>query len=234
MHAPAPAHPPYQPPARGTVVALRVFFVAATVLSAGLLAWIALLRAALVQRRQLGWWLFGADLALLVGIIVVVGVFPETDWRTDAAVGALLLQMVGAVAYYLVADTRGPRMPGYGTRYGAFQQAGYGSGAGYGGGYGPGPANGPGTGNGYANGSGYGYPPAAYPTAPSPSPYGPPPGPAPTPPPVHAQETQPYAGPAPHSGPHPSHASQERPQRIDRVRAELDELSDYLRKEEGR
>lgn len=232
MHGPAPAHPPYRPPARGTVVTLRVLFVAATVLSVGFLAWAALLRAALVQRKPLGWWLFGADLALLV-LVLASGTYPEADWRSDVQAGVVVLQMVGAVAYYLVVDIRAVRAAGNGPRHGA--------------GYGPG--------QGPVPGGGYGYPATAYPGGPAghpaaapghppaaPSPYGPPPAPAP----VHLQATQPYAAPAaapapqapppygPPQGGYPQGQAPERPQRIDRVRAELDELSDYLRKEEGR
>ncbi|MEV0374938.1 hypothetical protein AB0I10_35045 [Streptomyces sp. NPDC050636] len=225
MHGPAPAHPPHQSPARGTVVTLRVLFVAATVLSLGFLAWAALLRAALVQRKPLGWWLFGADLVLLV-LVMLTGSHPETDWRTNVQVAAILVQMVGAVAYYLVVDIRAAQPAGYGPPGSPPQEAGYGY---------P-PAASPG-GHAAHPGAPYGYQPA-------PAPYGPPPQPAPAP--IHAQETQPYAPESrpPHANPYsapqgagygyPPAAPHERPQRIDRVRAELDELSDYLRKEEGR
>ncbi|UQA95012.1 hypothetical protein [Streptomyces halobius] len=249
MHAPAPAHPPYQPPARGTVVTLRVLFVAVTVLSLGFLAWAALLRAALVQRRPLGWWLFGADLALLV-LLLLSGTHPVDDWRTNAQVGAILAQMAGAVAYYLVVDLRAARTSGYGPLYGAAPY-GEGYGAPYreaaGGGYGcPQAAYSAGPAGYQAGPSRHQAAPPGHPAAPSPSPspspYGPsPPGPIP----LHAQETHPCTTPtpaptanpcsAPQAGPGcPPAPPQERPQRIDRVRAELDELSDYLRKEEGR
>lgn len=84
MHGPVPALPPHRPPARSTVVLLRVVFVAVAVLSLGFLAWAALLRAALVQRKPLGWWLFGADLVLLTGTIVWSGAIPRrTGTRTS-------------------------------------------------------------------------------------------------------------------------------------------------------
>ncbi|MFI9050126.1 hypothetical protein [Streptomyces sp. NPDC053427] len=206
MHAPAPAPPPHRPPATGVVVLLRVVFVAVTVGSLGLLAWAAMLRAAIVQRRPLGWWLFGADLAVLAGVCFLVLSYAETDWRTNLAVGALLLQMTGAVAYYLVVDIREAARPAYGQ------------------GYAPAPA-------------------------PAPHPYVPPQPPAPPSP--YAQQprpyapgTRPYPNPSPNSHPHPNPNlnpnstpyAQDRPQpqRIDQVRAELDELSDYLRQEEQR
>ncbi|MFE1171657.1 hypothetical protein [Streptomyces sp. NPDC058773] len=228
MHGPVPALPSHRPPARGAVILLRVVFVAVTVLSLGFLAWAALLRAALVQRKPLGWWLFGADLALLTGTIVWSGGYPDTDWHMDVAVAVILLQMAGTVAYYLVVDQRAQRTAG--------QM------------YGPPAGQVPG------HGAAYGAGPAGYPAAPHPY------GPAPH----HAQEPPPYAAPGgaapvnpyaltetrlprpgqpgapshpapPPAGPYaPPPEWPQPPQRIDRVRAELDELSDYLRKEEGR
>ncbi|MFD5124167.1 hypothetical protein [Streptomyces sp. NPDC058385] len=68
----------------------------------------------------------------------------------------------------------------------------------------------------------YGYPQPHYPQAPTPAPGA-----------VHAQPTQ-TAGLAPTPVPAPAPAPQAPPpHRIDQVRAELDELSDYLRKQEG-
>ncbi|GGU94623.1 hypothetical protein GCM10010211_72160 [Streptomyces albospinus] len=209
MHGPVQAPPPHRPPARGTVLTLRVVFVAATVLSLGFLAWAALLRAAIVQRGQQGWWVFGGGLALFLGSCVVITSYPATDWRTNAAVGGLLLQIAGAVAYYLVVDIRAARTSGYGA---GARPTGYGTAA---------PAH------------------PAMPPAAAPPPYGAPPAAAPADPyAVTATGLPPYAPPAAHPAP-PPHAPygtdrRPRPQRIDRVRAELDELSDYLRKEEGR
>ncbi|MFE1773796.1 hypothetical protein [Streptomyces sp. NPDC059008] len=214
MHGPVPAYSPHRPPARGTAIALRVALVAAAVLSLGLLAWAPLLRAAIVQRGRLGWWLFAGDLVAIVGACALITGYDTTDWRTNLGVGLLLMQIAAAVAYYLAVDVRA----GHATAHGPMA-AGH---------------------------------PGMPPAAPS---YGPPLPPAPLPP--YAQETQPYGAhgagpvnpyamtetrmPAPPARPapapaHPYPAPQERPQpqRIDRVRAELDELSDYLRKEEGR
>ncbi|MEU9121987.1 hypothetical protein AB0C96_19350 [Streptomyces sp. NPDC048506] len=225
MHGPVPALPPHRPPAPGTVVLLRVVLVAAAVLSLGLLAWVPLLRAAIVQRGRLGWWVFAGDLVAVTGACVLITGYATTDWRTDLGVGLLLMQIAGAVAYYLVVDLRARRATAH--------PAGHG------------PAAHP------------GMPPVAHP-------YGPPRPLAPTPfhaqqtqPYQGAHPANPYAvtetrlpaaavPPPPFPGSAPSHpapapyrpapAPSERPQpqRIDRVRAELDELSDYLRKEEGR
>ncbi len=120
MHGPVPADPPHRPPARATVILLRVVFVAVAVLSLGLLAWATLLRAALVRRGQLSWWLFGGDVVVLLGSFLLVTNYPETDWRTDLGVGLVLLQIAVAVAYYLVVDVRAqqasriPQRPGTG------------------------------------------------------------------------------------------------------------------------
>ncbi|GCD37166.1 hypothetical protein OEIGOIKO_04950 [Streptomyces chrestomyceticus JCM 4735] len=215
MHGPAPAAPPHRPASRRTVVLLRVVFVALAVLSIGFLAWLTLLRAALVQqRRPLGWWVFGADLVLVFAAILLASGQDENSWQSNVAVVALLLQMAGAVVYYLVVDIRAQRVPPEWPQYGAV-----GTGAGYG-----------------ATGAGYGYPgPAAagygYPR-PETAGYGYP-GPAQAPAPAPAAPN-PYAGVQPPHQPPPASPYPAQPQRIDRVRAELDELSDYLRKEEGR
>ncbi|GAB7033056.1 hypothetical protein AB0G35_07220 [Streptomyces sp. NPDC021749] len=227
MHGPVPAHPPHRPPAQGTVILLRVVFVAIAVLSLGLLAWVPMLRAAFVQRGQLGWWLFCGDLVAVIGACVLIVSYAETDWRTNVGVGLLLMQIAAAVAYYLVVDTRARRtaVPATGHAPAAYPGT-------------PATPGAPGL---------PGVPPLAHP-------YGPPQPAAPGA--FHSRETQPYQGarpanpyavtetrlpppPAPghHPAPYlPAPAPQERPQpqRIDRVRAELDELSDYLRKEEGR
>lgn len=267
MHGPAPAHPPHRPPAQGTVVLLRVVFVGVAVLSMGFLAWVALLRAAVVERRPLGWWLLGIDLALILGTSAVAGGLPQEDWRTDAAVAVLLAQLAAAVVRYLVVDIRAVRTAGQGNAY----APGYGypqGAAAYPGGppatgaaphpYGPpqppAPSRGP-----APDGPPYGHDPRPYGRA-DPSYGGDGPsygrGAQPYPPPYAADlpyartETRPPAPPRPNgpaapghpytppqdpSGP-PQDGARERPQpqRIDRVRAELDELSDYLRKEEGR
>ncbi|MGY5127955.1 hypothetical protein [Streptomyces nigrescens] len=256
MHGPVPAFPPHRPPARSTVILLRVVFVAVAVLSLGLLAWATLLRAALVRRGQLSWWLFGGDVVVLIGSFLLVTNYPETDWRTDLGVGLVLLQIAVAVAYYLVVDVRAQQPTGYGDVR-AQQPTGYGDvRAQQATAYGDVRAQ-------QATGYGVGRAPAAYgmPPAPAAHPYGVPQPPAPAPryaqappygAPGGAAPVNPYAmtetrlpppgGPGapprpspPPAGPYvPPPDRPQPPQRIDRVRAELDELSDYLRKEEGR
>ncbi|MFJ9853361.1 hypothetical protein [Streptomyces sp. NPDC101150] len=205
MHGPAPAPPPYRPPATGVVVLLRVVFVAVAVGSLGLLAWVAMLRAAIVQRRPLGWWLFGADLLAMIGACVLIVSFPETDWRPNIGVALLLLQIAGAIAYYLVVDIRAVPRPGYGPAAAPFSP----------------PASSP-----------HPYAPPR-PPAPEPGPYahGAHPYPNPYQAPRQDPNPNPYGAPVPPAGP-----PQDRPQprRINQVRAELDELSDYLRQEDQR
>ncbi|MER7398499.1 hypothetical protein ABT381_23670 [Streptomyces sp. NPDC000151] len=240
MHGPAPAPPPPRLLKPGTVVLLRVVFVAIAVLSLGLLAWVTLLRAALVHRRPVGWWIFGVDAALAIPLLAVVGSVPESDWRGDVALALILLQMAGAVAYYLVVDIRaraharsfaGYGAPGRtpGAYAGPEGYGGYGGPVGYGGPGSPGSPRSPGGAGGpgaYGSGSMYeqgtmsGGRPGPYPfisgAGAMANPYA-----------TQLQPQPPMAQPQPQP---PAVQPQPRPQRIERVRAELDELSEYLRR----
>ncbi|MFE0811099.1 hypothetical protein ACFW4M_09950 [Streptomyces sp. NPDC058794] len=215
------------PPSRGAanVTSLRVLFAAAGFLTCGLLSCVPLFRIAVLRGSRLDWTLAWLSLPASIGCLAVVGSLPETDRRGDVAMAALLLIGAAASAHFLVADIRlhaarppfpGPQSyPGHqpyavpGPHYAQTQ-----------------PAVGP-------------YPP----TYPSQSPLRPdprhaPPGvqtPVPQPPPPQP----PVPGPAvartpvpqpPAPTPPPQHPA---PARIDQVRAELDELSDYLRKHDG-
>lgn len=193
-------YPPQQRPKRrpssATLTALRVLFVALTLMSCGFLSWAALLRLATVTRKGLDWTLMVVVLALNAGMFAYILSMPDdeselTDAQALLFLGWLLCTVVGTLTYYLYAEIRhyGPEH-GYPGPYAAHvpPQA---------------PAVTPATPT-----PGYGYPPAPVPPA------GPRHTPAPTPPPT----------PAPPPAP---------PQRLDQVRAELDELSDYLRKEGG-
>ncbi|MER5884679.1 hypothetical protein ABT160_12685 [Streptomyces sp. NPDC001941] len=200
MHGPA-APPPK--PRDATLIALRVVFVAMTVLSCGLLGWAPMLRLAYVTRRALHWALFGLAVALNIAFVVFVAMAPVDskgeigDRDTAITMVWLLGGVVFFTAYYLVADLqhqhRQAALAGRGwpaPHYGYPPQA-------------PTLPSRPGP---PVPGHGYGYPPQAAPAAAHPTP-------APAPP--QAPPPQPPAGP-----PHP---------RIDQVRAELDELSDLLR-----
>ncbi|MEU5685617.1 hypothetical protein DEJ48_23300 [Streptomyces venezuelae] len=204
-HGYAPQHP--HPPSRGTHVTLRVLFVVLTVLTCGLLAWAAMLRLALVTRKAHNWVLFGIVTALDVLALALVGVDPgEDEFQGPGSAGmvVMLCTMVAAVAYYLYGDIR---------HFSPYRQQ-------------PQPQQ-PQQYTGYVPQqpqASYGYPQQIAP-APNPAPAPGPPGP------VHLQPTQLGHTPPPHPpAPAPARPA---PVRIDQVRAELDELSDYLRKQEG-
>lgn len=206
----APVHPPPAPrpvPGRGWTVSMRVLFTALSVLSAGLLLWAPLLRLAIVRRRAADWWLTGGAFVLVCVLVGILGRdgSDEATGIDNVLIPLLLLAAVAAPAYYLVADVRHHQQPTLDR-----------------------PATG------YVPtqpGYGYGYPYAS--TTPMATPVPGPSGPAPGP------QAHPYAQPRPPAHPAPPQQSAhprrtDQPQRIDQVRAELDELSDYLRKEEGR
>ncbi|MFE2985608.1 hypothetical protein [Streptomyces sp. NPDC059262] len=207
--------PPPQRPSHGVQIGLRVLFVALTVLSIGFLAWTALLRLALTTRSRTDWIVFASVAALQAGTLALLATDPGVDefttWRGDAGMMILLLTLAGVVSYYLVADIRHGRKGrlgfygGYASGYQPQQQ------------FQQPPLQQP----------AYGYPQAQHYAPPTPQPA------PPTTPPVHDQLTQ-TAGQAPTPVPTPAPQHQAPPpHRIDQVRAELDELSDYLRKQEG-
>ncbi|MFB4423877.1 hypothetical protein C5F59_022675 [Streptomyces sp. QL37] len=202
-----PEQQPKRSPSSAALVTLRVVFVALALLSCGLLAWAAMLRLAIVTRRQRDWWLFGLVLALNAGLIVYLGMLPEeeevmTDGQAIITLSWMFVVFVGTVTYYLYADIRhfGPYGGPPAGPPQVFHPAPYGAPH-------PGAPSFPSAGSG----------PRQAPASPA---YGYPPAPRRSPtPPVPA---------APSDTPRPA-----APQRLDQVRAELDELSDYLRKEGG-
>ncbi|WP_095757238.1 hypothetical protein [Streptomyces xinghaiensis] len=236
MYGPVPVPPQPRPPDAGNVIALRVLFVAMTLILFGLLAWTAMLRIALLRRRASDWVLFGAVVALTITFFVVVDAVPETDWRSDVAVLGLMAMAVAVVAHYLVADIQYHRRPVAVSR--------------------PGGPGGPGP-YGAAAHPAQTYAAGGVPTRPGGIPaqqqppgvpaYGFPHTPAagPAGPAGPASPTSPSGSATPPQGPPPSGpgtgepyapgtaGSRPQPQRIHRVRAELDELSDLLRREEG-
>jgi hypothetical protein len=195
------------PPHTAWLVLLRVLFVALGFLSLGFLAWAMMLRLAAVTRRSLDWGLFVAVLAADILSLTLLATEPGDEIHTTGGyVGLVLLltTLVGAIAYYLAADTRH-----FLLRQQAYQAQR------------PAPA--------------YGYPAAG--------PYG---TTVPVPQAAHRAPATPSAPPAaPHTPPPLPHGTAPRPPlstpppqrpapaRIDQVRAELDELSDYLRRQDG-
>lgn len=210
-----PEQQPKRRPSSATLVTLRVVFVALALLTCGFLAWAAMLRLAIVTRKQRDWWLFGLVLALNIGLIVYLGTLPvEDEVMTDGQAVIMLSWMLvvfgGTVTYYLYTEIR------HFSPYGGAQagpRAGVQAGP-----YAAGPYTGPYGGLHPGTSPSGGYAPQqtvpAPPTTPAPS-YGYPPDPRQSPVPAPPSD-------APRAAP---------PQRLDQVRAELDELSDYLRKE---
>ncbi|MFG2560530.1 hypothetical protein [Streptomyces sp. NPDC048496] len=215
----APGHPPTPPrrvPSRAWIVSMRVLFFALSVCSLGLLLWSPLLRLAFVRRRTSDWWLTGAGFVFVFVLLSILGRDGSDDPTgiDNVLIPLLLVMMVAAPAYYLVADIR---------HYEQLTKRNFP------GGYGP-------------SVPGYGYAPTVPMHVQAPAPV-----PAPMPvqqqPPLRqpmdpvqppAASPQQYQQPQPPPTAHPQQYPHPRPQRIDQVRAELDELSDYLRKEEGR
>ncbi|MFE0476214.1 hypothetical protein ACFW2V_31940 [Streptomyces sp. NPDC058947] len=202
------AAPP--PRSAATVISLRVLFAAAGILTCGVLACVPLFRVAVLRGRALDWVLAWAALPLSIACFLVVGTLPEEDVRTDIALGLILLLGAGSAIYFLIVD-----IAHHGERR---QFTGY-----------PASPHAPTVHSPY----GYPHPGSSYAQTSTPVPQPPAPHTGPHTPAPHTpvpRDATPH-GPAPVQPP----ASPQRPApaRIDQVRAELDELSDYLRRQEG-
>lgn len=204
--------PVKQPPPTGWLVFLRLLFVVVSVLSFGLLTWTMMLRLAIVTRKPLDWGLFAASIVVEFLSLYMIGSEPGDEIHTAGGWTGLLLLLgglVAAIAYYLSADIRHfqqLRFPGYTQRPSVPAQS-------------------------------YGYPQAGSPyTATTVSQSAPIPG-TPIPqvpgPQTPTSQTPTSQTPMPRT-PVPPPPQRPAPARIDQVRAELDELSDYLRKHDGR
>ncbi|GAA0319445.1 hypothetical protein ACKI1I_39640 [Streptomyces turgidiscabies] len=200
--------PVKQPPSSGWLVFLRVLFVVISVMSCGLLTWTMLLRLAIVTRKALDWGLFVAVVAADILSLVLLGNEPGEDIHTAGGYTGLAL-LLGTLAivigYYIAADVRHFNQLRHPAPAGP-QHPGYI------------PQQPP---------LAYGYPQPAMGFQPQPQP----PSPYTATPPPQAQPHTPIpqasaAGP-PVDPPRPA------PARIDQVRAELDELSDFLRRSNG-
>lgn len=198
------AAPPHRSTA--TVITLRVLIAAAGFLSCGLLACVPLFRVAVLRGRFLDWLMAWVSLPLSFALLMVIGSLPEKDPRTDVALYCLLTLGAGAAAYYLTMDIRHHRLL---HRHGM---------------HGPQP---PYAATMHAPGGAplpYGYPQPASPYVQTVVPQ---PGGQLPPTPVPHHDTPPSSVPPAQPPQHPG------PARIDQVRAELDELSDYLRRSDG-
>ncbi|GHI57265.1 hypothetical protein [Streptomyces rubradiris] len=216
-----------QPPHTAWLVCLRVLFVALGILTIGFMSWALLLRLAIVTRRSLDWGLFVAVLAADILAVVLLGLEPGEEIHTTGGYVGLILvlgTLVGSIAYYLAADIQhfALRRQAYAAVPGAPTYGYPAPAAAYGATTVPTPAPTalippvppvpvvPAAPTASAPAV-----PTATPPPPPPAPYAPPPAPVPAPP---------SAAPLPRP---PA------PARIEQVRAELDELSDYLRRQDG-
>lgn len=187
------------PPARSesNIVVLRVLFAAIGAFCCGMLACVPLFRVAFLRGRKLDWALAWGSLPVSIACFAVVGALPESDHRTDIAMGTVMLLGLFSSAYFLVVDIRFHQQQRQFTGY---------------------PPQGP------TVPSAYGYPQPTTPFSATPIPQ----------PPLHQtqmpQQQPPYTPPQSHTPVPPPPPQRPAPARIDQVRAELDELSDYLRK----
>ncbi|ELS53866.1 hypothetical protein [Streptomyces viridochromogenes] len=199
--------PVKQPPPAGWLVFLRVFFVVISVLSFGLLMWTMMLRLAVVTRKALDWGLFALSIVVEILGLYLMGSEPGEEIHTAGGWTGFALVIGGlvlSIAYYLSADIRHFHQ----LRFPAYrgQQP-------------PAPA--------------YGYPQAPSPYAATTMPQSPPLPRTSAPPPL-PRTPAPMPRDAAHHTPVPPPPQRPAPARIDQVRAELDELSDYLRQHDGR
>lgn len=205
MHGPGiPPHHGHQPESGG-VVALRVLFTLLPVLSCGFLAWGSLLRLAVVTRKSRDWWLVAAAGVLEVFWLAMIGADQTPDTTGwQSDFGAIGTLCTGIGACaYFLVADIR-----YHEQLKAARAAGW---------Y-PQPAS-P-----YAplqqeTRPSYGYPPAPH-QLPRQAPHAPQQTPQPVPPTVPQRAPEPAPAPA-------------TPPRIGQVRAELDELSELLRRRES-
>jgi hypothetical protein len=196
--------PVKQPPHTGWLVFLRVLFVVISIFSIGLLAWTMLLRLAIVTRKPLDWGLFVAVIVADVLALVLLGTEPGDEVHTVGGWTGMAL-LLGTLVAAIAYYLAADIRHFHQLRYGGYAAA-------------PAPTQ------------AYGYPQPA-----TPSPYAMTAVPQ-TPQPPQAPHTPPSTPPTPVPQPLPPTTpppQRPAPARIDQVRAELDELSDYLRNHDG-
>ncbi|MFJ9108963.1 hypothetical protein [Streptomyces sp. NPDC102283] len=197
-YGPTPQQQTTSRPSPATLTTVRVILVAVTVLSCGLLGWVAMLRLAFVTRRPRDWVLLAVVIVLNVALFAFIMDTPDDpDDMSDAAALFMMVWIVallaGVITYYLYAEIRhynalGPTAPYLAPGHSApllYQQH---------------PAQ---------------HQPHQHQRQSQRQPH----------------QHQPHPQPNPYTVQTPPPTPTPAPQRLDQVRAELDELSDYLRKE---
>ncbi|WP_225801393.1 hypothetical protein [Streptomyces sp. NK15101] len=185
---PTPVPPRPAGPSAATIT-VRVLITVLVILSLGFLAWVAMLRIAIMRRAGRDWALFWGQLVLNIACVVPLEQRFAGTWMNTAGMVVLLVQMALVACYFLVVDIRHHQ---------------------------PAPV--------VIMVPSAGAPPYPY-AAPG---YGPPPGEVTVPHPVQGSIPRP-----PVQAPPPPRPAAGQGPRIDQVRAELDELSDLLRKDPG-
>ncbi|MFJ4873676.1 hypothetical protein ACIP93_00415 [Streptomyces sp. NPDC088745] len=236
MHGPGLTPPRSQPTPAG-LITLRVVFTVLALGSCGLLSWAAPLRTAVLRKRTSDWLLFAGQLVVVITTVIVMGAFgappsddPDVPTQSNGVdyvcLAILIAVSIASATHFLIADVqhfRQPPAPAYG--WGTPPPAG------------PGHPAGP---YGYPQqqptaGPAYGYPPVReQPVHQQPPAHQQPP--VHQRPPVHQQPPVPQSQPQPYqpsgqSQPQPYQPSGQPQPRINQVRAELDELSELLRKD---
>ncbi|KUL28965.1 hypothetical protein [Streptomyces regalis] len=197
--------PVKQQPPTGVLVFLRVLFVVISVCSFGLLMWAMMLRLAIVTRKALDWCLFVASIVVEFLGLYLIGSEPGDEIHTPGGWTGLALVLGGLVASIAYYLSADIR------HFHQLRFPGYAS-------QGP-PAPAP----------AYGYPQPQSPYTATTMPQSPPIPRTPVP-----QTPVPQTPVSQTPVPPPPAPQRPAPARIDQVRAELDELSDYLRQHDGR
>ncbi|MEF9883363.1 hypothetical protein [Streptomyces sp. P9-A4] len=107
--APTPTGAPTPARAGGpsaATITVRVLITVLVLLSLGFLAWVAMLRIAIMRRSGRDWALFWAQLVLNIGCVVPLEERFADTWMNTAGMVVLLVQMAIVTFYFLVVDIR--------------------------------------------------------------------------------------------------------------------------------
>ncbi|WP_159026453.1 hypothetical protein [Streptomyces vietnamensis] len=102
---PTPAPPRAAGPSAATIT-VRVLITVLVLLSLGFLAWVAMLRIAIMRRSGRDWALFWAQLILNIACLVPLEQHFAGTWMNTAGMVVLLVQMALVTCYFLVVDIR--------------------------------------------------------------------------------------------------------------------------------